>query len=358
MAPFGEALIILWVAILTYGAHALLAVIQETAAGNDQMTWPGDPWTERLASFGYLLLHVCMWLGPVWLLGRVEILLLPTPYLAAIAFLFFWFIFPVSLLSALSSPSGLAMLRLSVLANLLRMCPSLFVFYLVSGTVLAGALGVFGLVIFMTNLEPIEVPGVTLLDWLLELSLTVGTFLLIPGAALIAAAGVLIYARLVGRLGLLVRQVQEQGRASRVATAAQQVHGESTADPEPATLELLPLSSSSSSENVVAVRTDDVPLAAAHGQAPATPVETFRALPPDSDSRQKAALGVRYLVPSRLETRLLRARSQPEPPRWVFFSGVYSFPFRRTNLRPLLVLTLGNLIVGVVLYLVARIVFG
>ncbi len=356
-APFGEALVILWAAILIYGAHTFLTVVQETAAGCDAIVWPGDPWPERLGSFFYLATLTAAWLGPVCALTWAGYLELAALDLVLITAAYLWLLFPLSLLSSLSAPTAWMILRPAVVGRLLGRLPSLLGFYLSSALVLVGSLGVFGLAIFVSKLEPPEVPGTDMLSQLFKLTLAAGGVLLLPLAAVLAAAGLLVYGRLVGRLGLLLNLATPARDEPPAEAKPQPSEGEvraPAAGEETPTQVYAPTADASTGEDAYPLQAEGM-LAPALAAVAVSPPDYFTALPPDAPGVEKAALAVRHVQPSRLELRLGRRATVPESLRWPLWQGVYGFPFRRSNLRPLLTLTVGNLLVGMVLYLVVRV---
>jgi hypothetical protein len=98
---------------------------------------------------------------------------------AAIA-LSFWLFFPVGVLSSLSAESPWVILRPKIIGGLLRCFPTTFGFYAVSILLVGGSFALF---------VGTAVSGVI---WL------------VPVAAVLATTFVMIYARLLGRLGLVV----------------------------------------------------------------------------------------------------------------------------------------------------------
>jgi hypothetical protein len=357
--PFAEALVLLWIAILIYGAHTFLTVVQETAAGCDVVNWPGDPWTDRLGSLFFLTTVAGLWAVPLfvlWWAGYLE--LNPRHVILGMA-AYLWLLFPISLLSSLSAGSPLVLFRPVIVWRLLKRLPTLVAFYLATAFVLTMSLGVFGIAIFLSKVDPPDVPGTDWLSWLFDLALLVGTILLLPVAAVLAAAGLLIYARLLGRLGLLLNRLDARPQEGQDQAVTDEAPAPLSAATEESTQVLQSAAESGTltpqlaSEETYALLTETPPSDVTTRPAPA-PTDLIAALPPESAHRQKAALAMRQTAPSPLELRLSRGRRLPEPPRWLLFSGVYSFPFYRTNWRALATLSLGNLVAGVVLYLIVR----
>ncbi len=59
------------VLVLTYSMHCLLVVVQETAAGNDEVTWPAEPFQDSLGGAFHLVAVVLIGLAPMGILARV-----------------------------------------------------------------------------------------------------------------------------------------------------------------------------------------------------------------------------------------------------------------------------------------------
>src|SRR5262245_7644925 len=103
---------------LSYAAHSFLAIVVDTAAGSDEVVWPGDPLQDWLWKPWYLAWLVAFWLVPVSLL--VGLLALPLWKTCLLGLVLFWLIFPVSLLSSLSAGSRWVVLRGAIAVQLLR----------------------------------------------------------------------------------------------------------------------------------------------------------------------------------------------------------------------------------------------
>jgi hypothetical protein len=174
--------------VLAYAARCVVVVVEGTAAGHDRVVWPDEPLADWVLGAIRLGALVVLWLAPAGFLSHalrhdfkpddpgLRFLLLAVPGL--------WLIFPVGVLSALSSTSGWAPVRLTILAQLLRLFPATLGFYALSLLVLA-------------------VPTVL---WYVTL-FTAAAYVL-PLAAVGTAAALLIYARLLGRLAWLIHQLK------------------------------------------------------------------------------------------------------------------------------------------------------
>jgi hypothetical protein len=193
--------IIIGAYVFIYAAHRFFAIVQETAAGVDEVHYPADPLMDRLPRAAYLagLLAICMVpagfllkLSPDVALGGSPLL---TFFVAATVIL--WLLFPIVLLSALSASSPWIVFRLTVLRFLLRHAPATFLFYTVSALLAAGCFG------------------------LLALAFDRGSWLLILITPFVGSAAFLIYARLLGRMAYLFDQSPRRKRRRHPALGTQ-----------------------------------------------------------------------------------------------------------------------------------------
>ncbi|HBI44684.1 MAG TPA: hypothetical protein DDY78_17805 [Planctomycetales bacterium] len=186
MAALGALLIVL-ISVLptlyfvTYAMHCLLVVVQDTAAGNDEVTWPEERFQDTLGGAFHLAAVVLIWLAPIGILTRalrnvwlpddpgLRFLLLAVPGL--------WIILPVAIFSSLSASSRWFVFRPVVVWNLLRLAPFTFIVYLLSA-ILAG-----------------------LITALVYVTVFRGWIVVAPVAGVGTATAFLIYGRLLGRLG-------------------------------------------------------------------------------------------------------------------------------------------------------------
>ena len=164
-----------------YAMHCLLVVVQDTAAGNDEVTWPAEPIQDSLGGALHLVAVVLIWLALFGVLARAlkDVLLPDDPLLRflLLAIPGLWLFLPVALLSSLSASSRWFVFRPVVVWNMLRLAPSTFMVYLLSA-LLAGLLTVLAYVTVFRG-------------WLV----------VAPVAAVATATALLIYGRLLGRLG-------------------------------------------------------------------------------------------------------------------------------------------------------------
>src|SRR5579884_531126 len=185
--------------VLAYAAFCFLVVLQDTTAGLDKIVWPSEmffDWLGRaLPLWGIFLL----WLTPAGMLARglrhtfftddpaLRFLVLAVPGL--------WLFLPIGLLTALSGSSQWMPVRLTVLRQLARIWLSLIGFYLSTALLMLA----------------------TAVQWYFAL-FTEQRYLVVVAAAA-SAALVLIYARLLGRIGWLINRLKRKKRKpAKVAT--------------------------------------------------------------------------------------------------------------------------------------------
>jgi hypothetical protein len=190
---YGVALLLCATYALTFAAHCYMVVVQGTTAGIDRVEWPDEPvydWLWQALWVGWL---VFIWIGLAAAVNRILIRSGQEDPSAMRLFVLMagalWLCFPVSLLSSLASSSRWVILSPSVLWRLLRLFPSVVLFYLLTGGLLAAV-------------QPILYLGLLTHAW----------YVLVLAAAL-GAAVLLIHARLVGRLAWLMDQLDRKPAA-------------------------------------------------------------------------------------------------------------------------------------------------
>ncbi len=173
--------------LLAYCAHCILVVVQGTSAGADHVTWPDEGVLDWVGSSLGLVALALIWMipagiaanaiDPAWLDGDrgLRTLFVAVPVL--------WLFFPIGALSSLSSVSRWVFFRPLILGRLLRVFPSWMFFYISTAAVAVLGTVPFYLAVFKDVMQ------------------------LLLLAAPVTAAMVLVYARLLGRLGLLIRQL-------------------------------------------------------------------------------------------------------------------------------------------------------
>jgi hypothetical protein len=177
--------------VLGYAAHAFLVVVQGTAAGNDEVSWPDEPLFDWIGQAVHLLWLVAFWLVPLGLAQRaLRAVFLPDAPLLRFLLLavpLLWLFFPISLLSSLSAGARWVFFNPGLLPRLGGSFGSLLLLYLLSGLLLGGCAVV----------------------WYFALS---GAGALVLLAAPAGAAALLIYARLLGWYAWRLGQVRPAKR--------------------------------------------------------------------------------------------------------------------------------------------------
>ncbi len=171
------ATIITSIIVLAYSGYSFLVAFIDTAAGADEVIWPGDPVQDWFFKGWYLAWLLAVWAVPAVLLAGL-LGLEHWLYVVVVA-AFLWLLFPVTLLSSLSANSSMVIFRPVIVRLLLRHLGLAVAFYAISGMIVAisGSLFYFGVT---------------------------GPFFVVPVAALAGAIGFLIYARLLGRVGWVI----------------------------------------------------------------------------------------------------------------------------------------------------------
>jgi hypothetical protein len=340
--------------VLAYSAHCFLTVLQDTAAGLDEVVWPSEmiyDWLGRsVPIWGVFLL----WLVPAGMLAHgLRHVWLPDD--AAMRFLLLavpglWLLLPVGLLSALSGESGWLPVRWTILSQLARVLPSLVVFYISTALLIAAA----------------AVP------WYYALFRVQGV--LLPVAAAAFATLILLYARLLGRLAWLGGRRDSPKR--KPATAAPSARATSALDPWafPPDLEAEIEAESQpkkkkkkkraaavekeTSEEVSEEASEETYELAGDGpvRRPAVvPLDGFNPIgvdlpPPEAEPQPDPDDPPADAAPpqgrSKIARELLQRPEPPPPPAFPLFSGVYTFPWYLCTLKAWLWLTLGGFIIG------------
>jgi hypothetical protein len=303
---------VLFVVLAAYGvvvaARAFMVVAQGTAAGLDDISWPDETILDWLPSAFYLLAMLAIWVIPAGLLARaLSEAFIPedTPLRSVILIgLAVWLLFP---------PGILAMQKAGGIVHLIRGLPALLGFYALTLALFAAVCAGMYLSLF-TVIWPA-----------------------VPVTAAVSAAAVLIYARLLGRLGYMIDQA---GRAepARKAKKAKRVRGE-VSDPW-ATPEEEP---------------EEPPLYAITEEPPAEPraEKRRRKKVNDEDEPYDVAEAPEVAKPEQEQMRkdeierevALRTRTPPEPPASLFFSNVWGFPFHPCSLKAMAWMTFWGVMV-------------
>ena len=346
IAAAGEVLFLLlspiWVVFagytLGYAAHSLLVVIEQTAVGFDRVVWPEDRIIDWYWKPFYVYGLLAFWIGVIGAL-LVPLLHLEAAQEILATAVLVWLIWPVSLLSSLTGSTRLLLLRWEVAARLGRHPLRLLTFYLTAALLpwpflIAAWFAVSG---FQQAAQSLLLTG---LDLLVETgSLLVG----LPLAGALAAAGWLMYARMLGRLAWLVQlggRLQEEEAAEseeEVVEAVEVSHVPAppveplpTSGPEPAAVGAdAGATYALAEEPAPTLAPEALPFRWEPGRMPpaAPPRSAWRDLPeppPDPDERHDKP---QRLPPGRLPPLLCRQ--------------VLHFPWYRTSIRAWVWLSLG-----------------
>ena len=307
--------------LVTIAARTYFIIVQNTAAGIDRVEWPDEPFYDRLLTGVYFLALAGIMAMPAGLLSRAfaQRFLPHDPALRyfVLAGPLLWLYFPVGLLSSMAASSRWAVLSPRVLVGLLRLAPTMVVFYLVTGLLAAGT----GALVF--------------------LGLFGRDFYVLPIAAVAMSAAWMIHARLVGRLGWLLFQQQtagqpkgraEEGPRRRMKRAKALPVEDPWADPE-------------EEEPAPPARAGALTYAVVEREEPRPPVPHYVEPPPDPYAVTPTIDEPRPDIPpepprvsdEQLEREVaLRRRDPPNPPpAFPLWSGVYEFPLYESSRRGL-----------------------
>ena len=194
IGDFGTALLFICLLVVTgivgcytfgYAGVSLLSVLQETAAGNEELTWPDDALPDKVGRALYFGMVLAVVLIPVGILAHaLREVLFPEDSglrLLVVAGPGLWLFLPIGLLSSLSSTMRWLMFRPAIIVRMLRLFPATALFYLTTA-VMAGLAG---------------------FAWYNAFFSKNGAFVLLVAAPLSGWMW-LLYARLLGRLAALI----------------------------------------------------------------------------------------------------------------------------------------------------------
>lgn len=197
-------------ALWCYASFIFVSVTEETAAGNDLVVWDDGGFLDCFQQGVYLAWVVGVWMVPASLVASIATARLEDgkPYaFALIAFLVFWLTFPLSLLSSMAAESRMALLHAGLFQRLGRRTPDVFIFYLLSGLIVAAC--------------------VPLAPWLIT---GPSPFVYFIAGPLLALA-VLLYARLMGRLACLARLTSIRRKKKKRKAKQKSKTGAEVSDP-------------------------------------------------------------------------------------------------------------------------------
>src|SRR6185437_2662074 len=352
--------------VLAFVARCVLVVVQETGLGQDEVTWPAEPIQDWLGHAVLFVELLGLWLLPagliarmlrhVWLPdeGMLRILLLAGPGL--------WLFFPIVLLSSLSASSRWVPFRWTIFCQFLRIAPAAVGFYVLTALLLA----------------------VGVAPW--YFALVKHQTILLPVAAVVSAAVVLIYARLIGRVAWLIQRLPSRQRVVAKPPVEKhppiKSHGKKKrkpaikaqdpwAVPEEAPSRAKPKRFPWAEEKPAKAKSAYTPpnaediegygIAAEQSIVPDAPAEKPAKHPMYTSPEEYEPIDMQVVseveTPSREEPDSLftqqvqqriaeRERAEPPAPPHPFFSGVYTFPLYLHCLPNWILLALGGLVLG------------
>jgi hypothetical protein len=350
--PLLAATMVVGTYVFAYASHCFLTVVEQTSAGNDEVTWPNDPMYDWLWQGVYMLWLTALWLGPIVLALRAvaaahgDASAVAHVLLAAAALV--WLCFPITLLSSMSASSRWVLFSPRLVRRLFgQRFGSLALFYLHSGPVLAA--------------------GAVLMYWLFFRP-GAAAFTLITAPLL--AAVVFVYARQLGRLAHLVEHTRDTAdRPARPAPrrrprlrvrAAHDPWSGSAEENRPMQPRELPPVMTPLEGPIVGydVRYSDRP--------PPEPPPAPKPRPPDLDDvpyelegspnvdPPRGPMPPQWAQPSEYEMRLASRGEAPPPPAHPWASGVYNFPLYSGISVPLVMLAAGLGVLGLMIQLLVQ----
>jgi hypothetical protein len=189
-------LILVGLLVFSYAAYSFLVTLTNTAAGCDEVIWPGEPIQDWLFKVWYLGWVLAIWAVPAsFVVGAFG---LPRGLIVLWLAVVLWLLFPVGLLSSLSAQTWLVVFRPAIMRLLLKHLGATLFFYVCSGLIVLVCAALAYAAAF--GLRP------TFLDQ---------PVILMPLAAVVGAAGWLTYARLLGRIAHIISQTSPGTRRGR-----------------------------------------------------------------------------------------------------------------------------------------------
>jgi hypothetical protein len=194
MCVAASCIIGLYVAM--YAARCLLVIVDQTAGGNNELTWPDEPMQDWFGQGLHLIWLLIFSFVPAWALGQLLAYVAPQTapwqwllFLAAV-----WLIFPICLLSNLTGHGRWTVLHPKLLRGLVYDIGATLLFFLLSGLILAGT------------------------GFLIHWTLNGGGWNLVLLTPVVVAFAWFIYARLLGRIAHLIgNRVWPEGKARKKA---------------------------------------------------------------------------------------------------------------------------------------------
>ncbi|HEY1858968.1 MAG TPA: hypothetical protein VGG61_01355 [Gemmataceae bacterium] len=332
--------VILGLFVICYAGHCFLVAMQDTAAGNDEVTWPDEPMQDWAVRGLYMVGMVAVWLAPIGILRGVlrshAVADDVTLVLLGVGATLLWLMFPISLLSSLSGSSRLFLLRGAVLRQLIRIPGALLVFYFVSAFLFASWLAL----VYFTLIEQ--------------------SWLLLALAAIAGPVVLLIYARLLGRISWILSQLKPVKRKMKEAVSPVPGVEIDAHDPWAAPVRKRKLKKKKNAPKAAPAVSSEESYAFADEPPPPQPTEApldgFPAIgaetfdvhePPATPKDDESVFVGRSISRGDREEEILATPSKPTaPPERPLLDGVYSFPWYASNRKVLVFLALGLFCMG------------
>ncbi len=305
-----------------YIAHCFFAIADGTSAGQDEVKWPDEPMTDRFGKAVWLGWALLLAGGPTHLFGRI----IAGPKIASwlIGAVGLGLLFPLLMLSMQIGGTLIHVVHHEAYRRLVKRPDRLIAYY----AAVAAAYAIIGLGWF----------AMFRFSWALS-----------PFGAIIMAIGIVIAARLYGRLAHLVGWVRirkkdtyvespgilipppkptAEGKMSRASESAYGLRGTSVSEPDT-------VPKHQSLKRIWVDEGADDPYALADGPANKPPPQPAL---PDS-----------ILNPSAEEMAYAERGRPIPPPKQPWTNGTFTFPFRPENWKALAWLTLGITVSGIFL---------
>ena len=311
--------------LLVLAARTYVVIVQGTSAGIDRVEWPDEPIFDWILTALHFLGVSAILIMPAGFLSRalaeklypgdqtLRILVLVGPVV--------WAFFPIGLLSSMSGPSRWVVVSPRIIMGLLRIAPTMLVFYLFTGVLLAAV------------------------GWLGYQGLFSPVWYVLPLAVLAMSAIWMIHARLVGRLGWLVQQQrqaiakpkrksddkEQRPHKKRRSVSAEDPWADQEEEAPP------PARSGSMAYKIVEVE-ESRPVIPSYVEPPPDPYD----LSATQDEPNPIPPEASRVPDERVEREIaLRRREPPNPPpESPLWSGVYQFPLYENCRKPLVYLLL------------------
>jgi hypothetical protein len=193
--------VIICLLVLSYAVHSFLVVVEGTAAGNDQIDWPDEPFLDWVWKLFYVAALIAAWLVPLGLvlqgLASSRHVRLAPWIVGLLVTGVLWILVPLSLMCSLAGNSKWMLLHPGLLWRLVTRPGAVAVYLIISGPLLVGCAALFYCAVLQGG----------------------AGFAVLPVAGGAAAATLLIQARLLGSLaqGLSAQDSRSQKRKARTS---------------------------------------------------------------------------------------------------------------------------------------------